>query len=106
MSLFLDDDAGRRVALTVAEVAKRWSTNPKKVYELMKSDGLPFFKLGPRSTRIWMDELESWEAKRRNSGGSGPIVDVSAQSGEPEKKSNGECSALTVVKLLNVPFVT
>jgi excisionase family DNA binding protein len=51
--------------LTVKEAADLLKVKPQWVYRMLRSDGLPFLRLG-RQIRIDEDSLENWLAERRS----------------------------------------
>jgi excisionase family DNA binding protein len=51
--------------ITVKEAADLLKVKPQWVYRMMRSDGLPFIRLG-RQVRIDEDSLEKWLAERRS----------------------------------------
>jgi len=55
------------LAVSAAEAARLLSVSKPKIYELMRCDGFPAFKLGGR-TLISVDGLREWIAKESNKG--------------------------------------
>jgi excisionase family DNA binding protein len=53
--------------LTVKETAEVLKVKPQWVYRMIRSDGLPFIRLG-RQIRVDEDSLEKWLAERRSGG--------------------------------------
>ncbi len=51
--------------LTVKETADALKVKPQWVYRMIRSDGLPFIRLG-RQVRVDEDDLKKWVAERRS----------------------------------------
>lgn len=79
-----------RRALSVRQIALRWSCKKSRVYRAINDEGLEAFKMGPQSTRVWVDVLERWERCNFAMGGtSGNLV----EDGLPQGTSAGGVSA-------------
>lgn len=55
-----DDD----VWYTVGDLAERWRTSERHVYQLVAKHGLPHVKIGAK-LRFKQADLKKWEASRR-----------------------------------------
>jgi excisionase family DNA binding protein len=49
--------------LTIADVAERWRCSRRYVQKLVASGALPRVPLGPRLTRIRLEDIEALEAR-------------------------------------------
>lgn len=92
--------AERKRALRISQVASRLACDPSHVYRLIRSEGLPSFKLGPRGTRVWEHELERWEANRP-SGVSSDTEEYGQQPPAQEPTASAEVSAPRIARLLS-----
>lgn len=54
-------DTHSRQALSVRELAERWGCSEQQVRVLLRTDRLPFFRLGNRMTRISVQIIEEFE---------------------------------------------
>lgn len=92
--------AGGRRALRISQVADRLACDPSHVYRLIRQEGLPSFKLGPRGTRVWEHELQRWEANRP-SGVSSDTEECGQPPADQDVPAPVEVSAPRIARLLN-----
>lgn len=87
-------------ALRVSQIADRLACDPSHVYHLIRSEGLPSFKLGPRGTRVWEHELERWEESRQ----SGALSGIETDGQQPQEQAAtvaAEVSGPRIARLLS-----